>query len=155
DQERYGNRLDRAEPLAKTWAAPRVTLRQRKWRCDLISLYPHWAVNEKARAALAPLLRRTVEVLPLRCAELPPLCVLHPLRHIDLAPGAVHNATNGSNMTVIRRYAFEIDDLMGKHLFGVKQVVGSAARKGGLCFAANYVSEEFKRLVAAHGLQGV
>jgi hypothetical protein len=155
DQEEYGDRMDRAQPLAQTWAAPRVSLRQRKWRCDLIELYPHWAVNEKARAALAPLLRRTVEFLPLRCAELPQLWVLHPLRHIDLAPRAIHDSANGSNMTVIRRYAFEINELKGKHLFGVKQAMGSAARKAGSCFEANYVSEEFKRLVATNALQGV
>ena len=155
DQEKYGDLMDRAEPLAQTWVAPRVSLRQRKWRCDLISLYPQWAVNEKARVALAPLLRRTVEFLPLRFAEIPQLWVLHPLRHIDLAPRAVHNATNGSNMTVVRRYAFEIDELKGKHLFGVKQVKDSAARKAGFCFAANYVSEEFKRVVGSDELQGV
>jgi hypothetical protein len=155
DQEKYRARIKRAEPLAEIWVAPRVTLRQRKWRCDLIRLYPQWAVNEKARAALAPLLRRTVEFLPLRCAKLPQLWVLHPLRHIDLAPRAVHDAASGSNMTEIRRYAFEIDDLKGKHLFGVKQAMGSPARKAGSCFSANYVSEEFKRLVEREGLQGV
>lgn len=154
DREKYGDRLDRAGPLAENWTPPRVILRRRKWRCDLIRLYPHWGVSKTARAALAPLLRRTVEFLPLRCAELPELWVLHPLRHIDLASRAVHNGTNGSNMTVIRRYAFEIDDLKGKHLFGIKQATGSAARKAGLCFRSSYVSEEFKRLVAAHGLEG-
>jgi hypothetical protein len=155
DHEMYGHRMHRAAPLAKTWVAPRVTLRRRKWRCDLISLYPQWAVNEKARAALAPLLRRTVEFLPLRCAEIPQLWVLHPVRHIDLAPRAVHNATNGGNMTEIRRYAFDIEKLKGKHLFGVKQATDSSARKAGLCFAADDVSEEFKRVAGSHALQGV
>jgi hypothetical protein len=155
DQDKCGDQLNRAEPLAESWTAPRVTLRRRKWRSDLIQLYPHWAVNETARAVFTALVRRTVEFLPLRCVNFPDLWVLHPLRHIDLAPGAVHNATNGSNMTVIRRYAFEINDLKGKHLFGVKQTMGSSARKAGLCFAANYVSEEFKCLAGAHGLQGV
>jgi hypothetical protein len=58
-------------------------------------------------------------------------------------------------MTVIRRYAFEIDDLMGKHLFAITQFPGSHSRRGGCCFGANYVSAEFKRVVEAHELQGV
>src|SRR5262249_40383700 len=123
NREKCGNRLDNAKPLAEIWTAPRVTLRQRKWRGDFMRLYPHWAVNEAARAALASLLRRTVEFLPLRCVDIPQLWMLHPLRHIDLGPGAVHNAWNGRNMTVIDRYVFEIDDLKGKHLFGIKQAV--------------------------------
>jgi hypothetical protein len=155
EEERYSDQLNRAKPLAKGWQPPHVKLRRRKWRCDLIGLYPHWVVNEKARAALMPLLRKTVEFLPLRCSELPGLWVMHPLRHIDLASNAVHNATEGSNMTVIRRYAFEIVDLKGKHLFGIKQAPGSSARKGGYRFGASYVSEGFKRVVEAHGLQGV
>lgn len=155
DWEDYRHQLDKAGPLLQDWTAPRVNLRQRKWRCDLLSLYPHWAVNEKARSALAPLFRRTVEFLPLRCAGQPQLWVLHPLRHVDLARGAMHNATIGDNMTVIDRYAFEIKDIEQKHLFGVKQSKGSPARKGGFCFAANYVSEEFKGLVESQGFRGV
>lgn len=90
-----------------------------------------------------------MEFLPLHCASPAQLWVLHPLRHVDLAHAAVHNATNGSNITVVRRYAFDIHDLKGKHLFGVKQAMGSPTRKW-----ANYVSEEFKRCVAANDLQG-
>ncbi len=58
-------------------------------------------------------------------------------------------------MTVINRYIFEIADLKGRHLFGVRQAMGSPARKAGFCFSANYVSEDFKWLAATHGLQGV
>lgn len=155
DEENYGDLMDKAKPLAQSWTAPRVTLRQRKWRCDLISLYPQWAVNEKARAALAPLLRKTVEFLPLRCAQISQLWVLHPLRHIELAPRAVHDATDGSNMTEISRYDFMVEDLKGKHLFGVKQAKDSAARKAVYCFGTDYVSEEFKRVVDSEALQGV
>jgi hypothetical protein len=155
DEEKYTDQLYKVKPLARNWRALRVKLHRRKWRCDLIQLYPHWAVNERARAALTPLLGKTVEFLPLRCAKLPGLWVLHPLRHIDLAAGAVHNGKAGHNMTVIHRYAFEAEDLKGKHLFGVKQVPGSAARAGGHCFRANYVSEEFKGAVTTNGLQGI
>jgi hypothetical protein len=155
DDEQYRHQMMRAEPLAATWSAPRVKLRKRKWRCDLIGLYPNWAVNEKARTALAPLLQDTVEFLPLHCAEISQLWVMHPLEHIDLAADAVHNATPGNNMTVIRSYAFTPEELEGKHLFGIKQAPGSPARHAGICFAANYVSEQFRRLVAAHALQGV
>ena len=156
DQETCSDRLDKAEPLAKTWTPPRVTLRKRKWRCDLISLYPHWAANGKARATLEPILERDVEFLPLSCEALPRVWVMHPLRHIDLAPDAEHNATGHScNMTVIRRYSFEISDLHGLHFFGIKQAPGSPAHKAGSCFRADCVSEEFKQLIDANGLEGV
>jgi hypothetical protein len=156
DEERYRNLLARAKPLGKSWKAPRVKLRRRRWRCDLIGLHPHRAVSERTREILLPLLKNTVEFLPLCCAELPGLWLLHPLRHIDLGPKAVHNARAGGNMTAIRRYSFVIDDLKGKHLFGVKQAPGSPARKAGFCFAAaDYVSEEFKRAIEINGLQGV
>jgi hypothetical protein len=156
DQQAFSDRLDQAKRLAKTWAAPRVNLRKRKWRCDLISLYPHWAVNDKARAALEQLLKGHVEFLPLRCDAFPQLWVLHPLRHIDLATDAEHNAAGRAcNMTAIRRYSFEIEALQGLHLFGVKQAIGSPARRAGYCFGADYVSEQFRQLVATSELQGV
>jgi len=155
DFETYRYPLDKAEPLAQTWTPPRVSLRKRKWRCDLISLYPHWAVNEKARAALWPLLHDAVEFLPLDGVKLPQLWVMHPLIHIDLAPNADHNGRPGDNITTIHRFTFEVKDLRGQHLFGVKQASGSDARKSGYCFAANFVSEEFQCLVATNALQGV
>lgn len=96
-----------------------------------------------------------MEFLPARCAAVRKLWLLHPLEHIDLAAGAVHNGTKGHNMTVIQQYDFKLNDLVGKHLFGVKQAPGSAARKAGYCFGANYVSEEFKQTFAKHQLQGV
>jgi hypothetical protein len=56
---------------------------------------------------------------------------------------------------VVRRYSFLIDELKGKHLFGVKQAHSSPARKAGFCFAANYVSEKLRRAVEENELQGV
>ncbi|MCI0683485.1 MAG: hypothetical protein L0Y71_15380 [Gemmataceae bacterium] len=155
DFDKYQDLWHETTTLAKGWKAPRVKLRQSQWRCDLIRLYPAWAVSEKARAALMPLLGKTVELLPLRCPQLPNLWALHPLRYIDLASSAIHNGEPGRNMTVIRRYAFDLDDLQGKHFFGIKQSPGSPSRKAGRSFGAAYVSEEFKRTVEAHGLQGV
>lgn len=155
EEEKLANQLDTANPLARNWKVPRVKLRRRRWRCDLIELYPHWTVNEKAKVALQALVGKIVEFLPLRCAEFSNIWVMHPLRHLDLAPEAVHNTENGSNMTRVDRYVFQAKDLRGKHLFGIKQAPGSPARKGGLCYGANYVSEEFRRIVKAHGLQGV
>lgn len=150
DAEKYRNLLDKAKSLAKSWKVPRVKLRRRKWPCDLIALYPHWVVNEKSRAALMPLLGKTVEFLPLRCNDLPDLWVMHRLQHICLAANAVHNGSPDHNMTVIRRHAFEIDDVKGKHLFGIKQ-----APDWGYCIGTNYVSEQFKQVIEAHELQGV
>jgi hypothetical protein len=149
--------LDKAKSSSRSWKPPKLTLHRRKWRADLIELWPHsyWAANEKAMQALSPLLGKTVEFLPARCAAIRKLWLLHPLEHIDLAAGAMHNGAKGHNMTVIRQCDFNLNDLVGKHFFGVKQALGSAARQGGHCFGANYVSEEFKQTFAKHRLQGV
>lgn len=156
DEETVGELLDRAKVLQRTWKPPKLKLRRRKWRCDLLELGPcsHWAANEKAMQALVPLLGKTVEYLPASCDSEQKLYVLHPLEQVDLAAGAIHNGINGNNMSSIQRHDFNLKELAGKHLFGVKQAPHSAARKGGFCFAANYVSEEFKLTYARHGLQG-
>jgi hypothetical protein len=157
DERSYfrNNPLKLTKPLAHSWKPPRVTMRKRDWRCDLIDLFLHSAVNEKARAALEPLLGKSVEFLPLRCNEVSRFWVMHPLRYVDLGPRAVHNGQFGDNMTSIRKYDFNIDDLEGKHLFGIKQTPGSHSRGAGICFGNNYVSEEFRRVVIEYDLQGV
>jgi hypothetical protein len=157
EEEKVSDLLDKAKSLRRSWKPPKLTLRRRKWRADLIELWPHshLAANERAMQALSPLLRKTVEFLPARYAGVRKLWLLHPLEHIDLGAGAVHNGTDGHNMTSIRQYDFNVKDLVGKHLFGVKQAPGSAARKAGHCFGANYVSEQFKQTFAKHRLQGV
>ena len=153
--EKYVDQWHRTKPLANRWKPPRVKLRQRKWRCDLISLYPFWAINEKARAALMPLLGDAIELLPVRCADLPDIWAMHALRYVDLATKAVQNGEPGRNMTAIDRYAFDVQDLKGMHFFGLRQSPGSPSRKAGRCFGGTYVSEEFKRTVEKHGLEGV
>jgi hypothetical protein len=95
-------------------------------------------------------------LLPLKCDEEPELRVIHPLQYLDLADDAIHDATEGDdNMAMIDRYSFDIADLAGKHLFGIKQAPRSHSRKLGICFGGDYVSEELKRVFAANGLQGV
>jgi hypothetical protein len=153
--EKLADALDKAEPLARKWERPRVKVRQRMWRCDIFSHYPHWAVNKRARKALCPLLKSHVEFLPLQCRTMKDLWLLHPLRHIDLSSEAEHNGWNGDNMSVVRKYAFDPTDLNGLHVFSIKQAPGSAARSVGFCFTGTYVSEEFKRIVATSHLQGV
>ena len=150
-EEKYTDMLNRAKPLSAAWVAPRVKLRRRKWDCDFIELYPHWAVGDKAKSALAPLLKKTVEFLPLHCTALSPLWVMHPLRHINLAATAVHNGTDEDPMTAIYEYAFEAADLHGKHLFGVR----SPTRADDACYQCNCASGDFRRVVEKHNLRGV
>jgi len=149
--------LDQTRSLAEDWKPPRVKLRSRKWRCDLLSFGAghHWAVNQRARQALEPLFADSVEFLPVRCPQVKPCWVLHPLRYVDLAPTARHNAKGISNITVIERYDFVLAAIEGLHLFGVHQAPRSDARKGGFCFLNDYVSDAFKAAIESHGLQGV
>jgi hypothetical protein len=156
EEDHCMDQLSQVKPLAKRWKAPGLRLRSRKWRCDLTGVFPwHWAINERGRAALEPLFGRKVEFLPVRCGDYQRVWLLHPLEYVDLAANALHDGEPGENICAIKRYAFDTDDLAGKHLFGVHQAPGSPARKGGFSFGSNYVSEEFGRVFEAHGLQGV
>jgi hypothetical protein len=155
EERRCGTLLDQAQPLAAQWKPPRMKLRKRKWRCDILRLgvLQCWALTGRAKEILEPLLGKSVELLPLKCADLE-CWVMHPLRHIELAAEAIHNGRGGSNITEIEKYAFRPQDLAGLHLFGVLNSPGSAARKAGLSYQCNYVSSEFKQLVDQHDLQG-
>jgi hypothetical protein len=105
--------------------------------------------------ALSPLLGKTVEFLPARCAWVRKLWLLHPLEHIDLGAGAIHNGTDGDNMTSIRQYDFNLKDLVGQTPLRRQTGTGLGGPHGGTLLWSKLFSEEFKQSFAKHRLQGV
>jgi hypothetical protein len=154
---RYSMLLKSTHALLPDWTPPKVSLCRHKWRCDIIGVGAgsHWAMGTKAHKVLAPLLGETAEFLPIACDEVNPCWIVHPLRYVDLAPTAEHNAEAAANMTVVRKWAFEPDEIAGLMLFGLHQAPRSDARKGGIGYRSNLCSDRLRSAIVASGLYGV
>jgi hypothetical protein len=148
EEDKCTDLLRQDKPLTRTWPAPRVKLRRRRFRCDLVQIYPHWAVNAKAKNALSDLLRKTVEFLPLKTPTSEHYHVMHLLQRIDLGPKAriVKDGPGQDDLIMeVMRYSFNADDLVGKHFFLINRA-----------FCKNLmVSEDFKRAYDQTGLRGL
>lgn len=141
---------------AAEWTPPRVKIRKRDWRRDIYGFYTRfWSVNGRAKSALSPLLRETVEFLPLDVKAGPELWVIHPLRHIPLSDEAVHNGKPGHNISSIRKYAFAKSDLSNVHLFSIQLPKWSPTGAAGHCGREVFVSDEFKRVFVERALSGI
>ncbi len=149
--------LDQTGPLLESWKLLQMTLRRRKWRCDLVQAGAgrHWAVSRKAYDVLAPLLGQTVEFLPVNCEEWNPCWIMHPLHYVGLGPTGEHNAKGTANMTVVRKWAFRREDLAGLYLFGLQQAPRSSSRQAGIGFRSNLCTDRFRLAVEANDLSGV
>lgn len=146
--------LRRAGKMAAAWNAPRIRLRKRKWRNELLYLPGGaWAVTSKAKGLLQALLGKSVEFLPIACRDLE-CWALHPVRQIALGPRAIHDGHNGSNITQIEKHDFRPQDLRDLHLFRLQNAEGSPAARAGLSYRRYYCSSEFHQLLQEHDLQG-
>ena len=110
-------------------------------------------MTAKAKAALEPLLGKSVEFLPIACRDLE-CWALHPVRHVALGPKAVHDGNDGDNMTQIEKYDFRPQDVNDLHLFQIQNAEGSPAGMAGLSYGGYYCSSEFHELLEEQGLQG-
>ncbi len=97
--------------------------------------------SELVRQTLDPILRDTVQWLPLTVLQHGAHYMLHPLRSVDLgADSDVHINGVSKNVTVVRSYHFgSPSDL--PECFMLNQPVGSAARNGGFCMRGIYVGQ--------------
>jgi hypothetical protein len=106
------------------------------------------AVSERALKVIEPLVRDSIEALPLECVDYPErrYYVLHVTKVIDcLDVERCEGSRMGDIFTWINRYAFKPGTTEGHHLFRVKQ-----QRLG-----PNLASEEFRQLVESSGLVGL
>lgn len=161
DQGPYGSLdcLDGSLPLAAIWKAPRVKLEKRTKRPDIYSFVLHYAVTERVRDLLSPIVRKEAEFLPLEVPKAGPVFVVHPLWPVDFDEGAeVHCNGVSGNITVVRKYSFTLDPAEydgPRHLFRMRQAKGSAARDHGCTLKWLIVSEEIKRVCEKHAIAGV
>lgn len=143
------------KPLVDGWKSPKIHLERRQQRPDIFICQLQFAVTERVRDLLLPLVKNRVEFLPIRSgAQL--LFIMHPLIHIDLDDHArVSRCDIGGNITAIRRYSFAASQLKGVHVFQVRNPVGSRAREGGYAVSGFLVSDDFKRLIEQSRINGV
>lgn len=93
--------LDTEVRLAPIWKAPLVNLEKRDQTPDLFVFLFHYAITDRVRDIIAPLLNEYVEFLPLAGTNMP-LFVLHPLFRAEFDKRAVFSCNPGSgNITVI------------------------------------------------------
>jgi hypothetical protein len=151
--------LDGSIPLARIWKPPSIKLWKGRLRPDIYDFQLHWAVTERVRARLAPIVRDEAEFLPLIVPKAGPLYVIHPLWPVDFDRGAKFSCNPVSkNITDVTKYSFTLDpkEFDGpRHLFRMRQAKGSAARDHGYTCGRLIVSEKIKRTVEKNGLVGV
>lgn len=153
--------LDRPGAVLPTWKALPVGVDRLKKCPDLFVFWrKYFVAAESAVAVLRPLLGNSVEFLPLRivaeCEEMgdlpatmlseeyPPVYLIHPLRHVGLAPGARVSYCPGTTIvTEVQRYAFHRAEIAKQHLFWLE---------GEWKYI---VSEKFREVVEQEGLRGV
>lgn len=154
-----GDQVVKAAALASEWIAPEMFCSGRGWACDFfaaVSLRTYCpAVNEKAMTALVPLFGDDVEFLPVKTDDQFDRWIIHSLVHIPLSGEAEHNGRDGKNITSIKEYAFDPDDLRGIHLFRIRLPEYTPAGKAGGGSRQLFVSEQFKQTYGAAGLQGI
>lgn len=146
-------------PLAAIWKAPAVKLERRMKRPDVYSFVLNYAVTERVRDLLSPIVREEAEFLPLAVPKIDPVFVVHPLWPVDFDEGAEVQCNGVThNITVVRKYSFTLDPDQydgPRHLFRMRQAKGSAARDGGFTLNSLIVSEVIKAVCEEHGIAGI
>ncbi|MCE2794133.1 MAG: hypothetical protein LW816_02335 [Planctomyces sp.] len=153
------NCLDGSLSLAAIWKPPLGSLCKVKKRPDFYNFQCHWAVTERVRRLLVPLVQEEVEFLPLKVASLGKLYVIHPLWPVSLDRYAIVERTSVSgNIMFIDKYSITLDpDEYGgpRHMFRIRQARGSAAHDHGCTFSKLIVSETVKQVAEQNGIAGI
>jgi len=169
-QNKLIEQLDNPKPksLLSTWVPVPVCVERDKKAPDFYG-FNSWqfGIASRARKALAPLLKKNVEFLPLkvvteresdgddidekecqRIEEYPELFVIHHLINQELSPNADVVYMDGTKNTPswilhVENYAFDTSKLKGVHLFKATGDTGTL------------VSEEFVQVYEKHRLTGL
>jgi hypothetical protein len=151
--------LDGSLHLSAIWRPPKVLLHRGTKRPDVYDFQLHWAVTERVRKLLAPLVLEEAEFLPLKGPKLGRVYVVHPLWPVDLDGDAkVERNSVSKNITVVRKYSITLDpdEYDGpRHLFRIRQAKGSAARDHGCTLSTLIASEKIKHLAEQNAVAGI
>ena len=97
--------------------------------------------SDSVRRTFNPILRDTVEWLPLTVQKHGTYYMLHPLRSVDLGADSDGDINSVSrNVTFIRSYHFDSPSDLPE-CFMLNQPIGSAAREAGFCMRGVYVDQ--------------
>jgi len=150
--------LEGSLPLLYIWNQPQVTIQRRERTPDIFGFVLHFAVTERMKSALEPLVGNEAEFLPLSCAD-DQLFAVHPLWPIDFDEGAeLHRNSVSGNVTVVEKYSFSINpaEFNGpRHLFRMLQPERSAARKAGYTLDRLIMSERCVEILNAIHAKGI
>ncbi len=151
--------LDGSLPLKAIWKSPEITLESRDNTPDVYSFELHYAVNERTRNLIAPIVKDEAEFLPLNIPEKDTAYVIHPLWPVDFDDQAeVHCNAVSKNITVVHKYSFTLDprEFDGpRHLFRMRQAKGSAARDDGSTLKTLIVSETIRDVCEGNAVEGI
>ncbi|TWU49036.1 SMI1 / KNR4 family protein [Rubripirellula tenax] len=144
------------KPLSEGWIPPSVIIERDEQRTDIYEIESCFAVNQKAKHALSPLIGEHVEFLPVGVvgergvdsggedykpiAEPQELYLLNPLVEVELGKGSISHKMAYRYVT---KYVFDPKDLYSVPIFRAKE---------DLCILA---SDSFRQLVKSKGLRGL
>jgi hypothetical protein len=151
--------LDGSLHLSAIWKPPQVSVYRGTKRPDVYDFQLHWAVTERVRKLLAPIIKEEAEFLPLKAPKLGRVYVVHPLWPVGLDRDAeVERNPVSKNIGVVNKYSITLDpdEYDGpRHLFRIRQAKGSAARDHGCTLSTLIVSEKIKHVAEQNGLAGI
>jgi len=134
--------------LSAIWKPPEFELEREAKAPDFFYCYSDWVVTENVVNRVGPELGDDIEFLPIECDYDASLYLLHVTQRATLGPNADVSVNGVSkNMTWIKRYDFNDDDLSKMKLFSLYQTPGSAAALAGLSFGTIYAAGEFAQFL--------
>lgn len=149
--------LDCQMRLGAVWKSPQIRFEKRDQTPDVYGFQTYFAVSERIRDRLLPIVEEAVEFLPLSVDAVTPLFALHPLFRADLDERAIvsKNSVSG-NISVIRSYSFNPEELQDAiPIFQVRQPNGSKARNAGYPCSGVLVSQDVVEVFEQSGVLGV
>lgn len=151
--------LDGSLQLKAIWQSPDITLESRDKTPDVYSFELHYAVNERTRDLIAPIVKDEAEFLRLNIPENRVAYIIHPLWPVDFDEQAkVQCNPISKNITVVEKYSFTLDPRrhnLPRQLFRMRQAKDSAARDHGYTLNTLIASETIKNVCERHDVKGI
>jgi hypothetical protein len=149
--------IEKISPLSGVWAVPKVHVLEEGRRADVyFGIGHHFFFSAGAREAVATLVERYVEWLPVDSDALGRHYLIHPLRAVPLGPTSkVRCNPVSGNITVIDEFSFDAASIGDTAVFYPQQAPGSSAAEAGFCFKALMVADFAMAAIINSGLSGI